>query len=167
MAVVSAYASTVYATDTDEILPIAERNLMHNLAKLSPVGTLTLMPRDWADENSEAVTADVVLAADVLYAERLYKPLAATIARILRPNGGVLLMTYCQRAPVNEELFLNGLLSDIGISHAEIDRRELCGQVIVTIRGVRSTQLSTDVHSQNLRSICAEEVVGEVAGIYL
>lgn len=129
---------SIFATDTDDIVPLTRINLSNYFDSSSSFRTITVVAYNWGEDCSAGIpSVDVLLAADVIYAERSHERLIHTISQLLKINGGVLLLSYTERIIPEEEQFLQRL-SRIGFALEVVDRRVEGGQTVVTVRGVRS-----------------------------
>ena len=93
--------SDLPANGSDTILNLLERNVNANKDTF-PNDVPRVKKLDWTSSNDiEQVAAngefDLVLASDVTHFSLMHEPLACTISRMLRPDGGVCLLSHEQR----------------------------------------------------------------------
>ena len=146
--------ATVIASDTPDIVPLMQCCWNDNNFSLNSVGRkVQMVPLLWgqcsetngsidghaSDSNQNLPQADVLMGADILYAERLYQDLIWTINSLLKPDG-VLVLTYAERDCETERLFFISLHHQTGIQctryHNSCVRDD---QTIHTFVGRRST----------------------------
>ena len=132
-----ALPATVIATDTEPVLATTRQNIEHNLSGLSLRGSVEVRQCDWEWVECPSLQADVIIAADVIYARRTQEMLVATISRILKPDG-LLILTYAERDLAVERSFFEELLAVAHIEVTVVDSCEVNEQMIYTIRGSRA-----------------------------
>lgn len=106
--------SAMYTTDgsvslppggSDSVLELLRRNVEANTAALR--STPQVMELDWNEsDDADRVVAetegptdgfDIVFASDVTHFTAMHRPLASTVARLLRPGTGVCLLSHQER----------------------------------------------------------------------
>ena len=128
----------VIATDTEDILSLAEETMKSNSVLSFFKGSLSFLPLSWGESDGCGTIPEVsvVLAADIIYAERNFKEIIATLQWLLKPSGGVLLLSFAKRSSVLEDLFFF-MIESIGIFSSVVDQRCCGNHIIVTARCTR------------------------------
>lgn len=102
---------SVVLTDVAEVMPLLKGNIDRNKARLQVSESVTAMPLDW--ENSAELSSvcasgpyDVIVATDVVFAERLVQPLLDAIAAL---SGSSTIVWICiqERSPEAFKTFLD------------------------------------------------------------
>jgi SAM-dependent methyltransferase len=150
MAAAIALPATVIATDTGVVLESTRENIARNLRGKVLRGSIELRVCDWEQELSEdsgeePLLATAVVAADVIYAERIYDALVHTISRILKPDG-IFILTYAQRDEGAERLFFDKLKTDGGIDTRIVGSYNRESQKLFTVCGTKSPRLDMGIY---------------------
>lgn len=145
--------STIIATDTPDIVMLTQSTVDELMQQISGVyegAAVQVKAFDWSDSHQSCVSgtlcnnsqnlplADIILGADVLYAERTFEDLITSIDNLLKPNG-LLVLTYAERIRDSEQHFFSILEQRTGIvCEAALDPCIREGQTVHTMTGKRS-----------------------------
>ena len=128
-------AAKTLLTDTPAILQMTEAALEANQELLSG-RQCQVVPLDWnCDKLPQMQQLDVILAADLIYAERNVAPFTNTLRklRVHSPEAVLLLAHKCRQEALDQALFVSLAAADIFLE--ELERSTETAQAITVYAG--------------------------------